>query len=263
LQERGFTEKDWKLFRNKIADWQESYMDRLGKEYIELLSEDVNPSDKFWSLDKRIKEDKKKAGIQLEMSRLNLIYNIVFDDGTDQDVIFPWDKNRLLKNQNIFAHLQDPSIEYYGLKVVGEDERLDNIFKDGELEKASVVKEYLTTGADGKNYKTKFYNLDVIITVGYRVKSQRGVQFRIWATSILKEYIKKGFAMDDERLKELGGGGYFKELLARIRDIRASEKVFYRQVLEIYATSVDYNPKAEVSIQFFKRVQNKYSDIGI
>ena len=134
---------------------------------------------------------------------------------------------------------------------------INNIFKDGELEKASVVKEYLTTGADGKNYKTKFYNLDVIISVGYRVKSQRGVQFRIWATSILKEYIKKGFAMDDERLKELGGGGYFKELLARIRDIRATEKVFYRQVLEIYATSVDYNPKAEVSIQFFKRVQNK------
>lgn len=134
---------------------------------------------------------------------------------------------------------------------------INNIFKDGELEKASVVKEYLTAGADGKNYKTKRYSLDVIISVGYRVKSQRGVQFRIWATSILKEYIKKGFAMDDERLKELGGGGYFKELLARIRDIRASEKVFYRQVLEIYATSVDYDPKAEVSMQFFKRVQNK------
>ena len=134
---------------------------------------------------------------------------------------------------------------------------INNIFKDGELDRASVVKEYLTTGADGKNYKTKFYNLDVIISVGYRVKSQRGVQFRIWATNILKEYIKKGFAMDDDRLKELGGGGYFKELLERIRDIRASEKVFYRQILEIYATSVDYNPNAAVSIQFFKRVQNK------
>lgn len=134
---------------------------------------------------------------------------------------------------------------------------INNIFKEGELEKDSVVKDSLTTGADGKNYKTKFYNLDVIISVGYRVKSQRGVQFRIWATGILKEYIKKGFAMDDDRLKELGGGGYFKELLERIRDIRASEKVFYRQVLEIYATSVDYNPKADVSIQFFKRVQNK------
>lgn len=134
---------------------------------------------------------------------------------------------------------------------------INNIFKDGELDSASVVKEYLTTGADGKNYKTKFYNLDVIISVGYRVKSQRGVQFRIWATNILKEYIKKGFAMDDDRLKELGGGGYFKELLERIRDIRASEKVFYRQVLEINATSVDYNPTAAVSVQFFKRVQNK------
>lgn len=134
---------------------------------------------------------------------------------------------------------------------------INNIFKDGELEKDSVVKEYLTTGVDGKNYKTKFYNLDVIISVGYRVKSQRGVQFRIWATNVLKEYIKKGFAMDDNRLKELGGGGYFKELLERIRDIRASEKVFYRQVLEIYAISIDYDPKAEVSVQFFKRVQNK------
>lgn len=134
---------------------------------------------------------------------------------------------------------------------------ISNIFKDGELDSISVVKEYLTTGADGKKYKTKFYNLDVIISVGYRVKSQRGVQFRIWATNILKEYIKKGFAMDDDRLKELGGGGYFKELLERIRDIRASEKVFYRQVLEIYATSVDYDPTAAVSVQFFKRVQNK------
>jgi hypothetical protein len=102
-----------------------------------------------------------------------------------------------------------------------------------------------------------YYNLDVIISVGYRVKSQRGVQFRIWATGILKEYMRKGFALDDERLKNLGGGGYFKELLERIRDIRASEKVFYRQVLEIYATSIDYDPRAEISIQFFKKVQNK------
>lgn len=103
----------------------------------------------------------------------------------------------------------------------------------------------------------EFYNLDVIISVGYRVKSQRGVQFRIWASGVLKEYMKKGFAMDDERLKNLGGGGYFKELLERIRDIRASEKVFYRQVLEIYATSIDYDPSAEISIAFFKKVQNK------
>ena len=109
----------------------------------------------------------------------------------------------------------------------------------------------------GKTYQVDYYNLDVIISVGYRVKSKRGTQFRIWATNILKEYMKKGFALDDERLKNLGGGGYFKELLERIRDIRASEKVFYRQVLEIYATSIDYDPKAEISIRFFKKVQNK------
>ena len=113
------------------------------------------------------------------------------------------------------------------------------------------------TAADGKTYDVDYYNLDVIISVGYRVKSKRGTQFRIWATGILKEYMRKGFALDDERLKNLGGGGYFKELLERIRDIRASEKVFYRQVLEIYATSIDYDPKAEISVQFFKKVQNE------
>lgn len=140
---------------------------------------------------------------------------------------------------------------------------IKNIFSEGELDEKVVVAEFATTSQHGamegktQNHITKFYNLDVVISVGYRIKSQRGVQFRIWATNILKEYIKKGFAMDDDRLKELGGGGYFKELLERIRDIRVSEKVFYRQVLEIYATSVDYNPTAAVSIQFFKRVQNK------
>lgn len=134
---------------------------------------------------------------------------------------------------------------------------IKNIFEDGELVRNSVVANFATTAADEKTYQVDYYNLDVIISVGYRVKSQRGVQFRIWATNILKEYIKKGFAMDDDRLKELGGGGYFKELLERIRDIRASEKVFYRQVLEIYATSIDYDPKADVSIEFFKKVQNK------
>ncbi|WP_310604282.1 virulence RhuM family protein [Anaerosporobacter sp.] len=137
---------------------------------------------------------------------------------------------------------------------------IKNIFIEGELPRETTVAKFATVQNEGGRQVERaieYYNLDVIISVGYRVKSQRGVQFRMWATSILKEYIKKGFAMDDVRLKELGGGGYFKELLARIRDIRASEKVFYRQVLEIYATSVDYNPKAEVSIQFFKRVQNK------
>jgi len=139
--------------------------------------------------------------------------------------------------------------------VIGKHIR--NIFKEGELEKDSVWAKFAYTAADGKTYQVDYYNLDVIISVGYRVKSKRGTQFRIWASNILKEYMKKGFAMDDERLKNLGGGGYFRELLERIRDIRASEKVFYRQVLEIYATSVDYDPKAEISIQFFQKVQNK------
>lgn len=132
-----------------------------------------------------------------------------------------------------------------------------NIFAEGELVRDSVVAKNATTAADGKSYQIDYYNLDVIISVGYRVKSQRGVQFRIWASRIIKEYMKKGFAMDDQRLKELGGGNYFRELLERIRDIRASEKVFYRQVLEIYATSIDYDPRAEISVEFFKKVQNK------
>lgn len=134
---------------------------------------------------------------------------------------------------------------------------IKNIFLEGELSRNSVVANLATTGSDGKRYHVDFYNLDVIISVGYRVKSLRGTQFRIWATNILKEYMIKGFALDDERLKNLGGGNYFDELLARIRDIRSSEKVFWRKVLEIYATSIDYNPKAESSVQFFKQVQNK------
>lgn len=134
---------------------------------------------------------------------------------------------------------------------------IKNIFNEGELQKNSVVAKFATTGSDGKVYQVDYYNLDVIISVGYRVKSHRGTQFRIWATEILKEYMKKGFALDDERLKNLGGGNYFDELLSRIRDIRSSEKVFWRKVLEIYATSIDYDPKAESSMLFFKQVQNK------
>ena len=132
-----------------------------------------------------------------------------------------------------------------------------NIFNEGELKSNSVVANFATTASDGKNYNIDYYNLDVIISVGYRVKSPRGIQFRIWAMNTLKEYLKKGFVLDDDRLKNLGGGNYFNELLARIRDIRSSEKVFWRKVLEIYATSIDYNPKAEDSILFFKQVQNK------
>ncbi|MFZ4476068.1 MAG: virulence RhuM family protein [Saprospiraceae bacterium] len=136
-------------------------------------------------------------------------------------------------------------------------EHIKHIFEEGELQESAVVRKFRTTAADGKNYEVNYFNLDVIISVGYRVRSFRGTQFRQWATKRLNEYIRKGFTMDDERLKNLGGGGYWKELLQRIRDIRASEKVFYRQVLDIYATSIDYDHKADVSIEFFKKVQNK------
>lgn len=139
--------------------------------------------------------------------------------------------------------------------VIGKHVR--NIFSEGELNKNSVWANFAYTAADGKTYQVDYYNLDVIISVGYRVKSLRGTQFRIWAMQILKEYMQKGFALDDNRLKELGGGNYFDELLARIRDIRSCEKVFWRKVLDIYATSIDYNPSAESSVAFFKQVQNK------
>ena len=132
-----------------------------------------------------------------------------------------------------------------------------NCFREGELAEKQVVKEYLTTANDGKSYKTKHYNLDVIISVGYRVKSHRGTQFRIWATERLREYIIKGFTLNDDLLKQSGGGNYFDELLERIRDIRSSEKVFWRKVLDIYATSIDYDPSTQNSIDFFKTVQNK------
>ncbi|WP_320917119.1 virulence RhuM family protein [Enterocloster bolteae] len=137
---------------------------------------------------------------------------------------------------------------------------IKNIFSEGELLAEATVAKFATVQKEGNRTVERqidFYNLDVIISVGYRVKSLRGTQFRIWATNILKEYMKKGFALDDDRLKNLGGGNYFDELLSRIRDIRSSEKVFWRKVLEIYATSIDYDPKAESSVLFFKQVQNK------
>lgn len=137
---------------------------------------------------------------------------------------------------------------------------IKNVFEEGELLQSSTVANFATVQREGAREverNIEYYNLDVIISVGYRVKSLRGTQFRIWANTVLKEYIKKGFAMDDERLKGNGGGSYWKELLDRIRDIRSSEKVLYRQVLDLYATSVDYNPKSDESIQFFKIVQNK------
>ena len=134
---------------------------------------------------------------------------------------------------------------------------IKNIFDEGELSEISVCKDFLHTASDGKNYKTKSYNLDLIISLGYRVKSQIATQFRIWATQRLREYLIKGFIMDDARLKGEGGGNYWKELLDRIRDIRSSEKALYRQVLDLYATSIDYDPKSNTSIEFFKIVQNK------
>ena len=142
-------------------------------------------------------------------------------------------------------------------------EHISNIFKEGELVEEVVCREFRHTtqhGAiEGKTQEksVKYYNLDVIISVGYRVKSLQGTKFRQWATARLKEYIVKGFTMNDELLKQAGGGNYFQELLARIRDIRSSEKVFWRMVLDIYATSIDYDPKSDMSIQFFQTVQNK------
>src|SRR5262245_19683706 len=139
-------------------------------------------------------------------------------------------------------------------------EHIQNIFKEGELSPDSTVRKFRTVQTEGTREVTRqidFYNLDVISSVGYRVSSHRGTQFRIWATQRLKEYLIKGFTLDDERLKRGGGGNYFDELLARIRDIRSSEKVFWRKVLDIYATSIDYDPGVEASQRFFGAVQNK------
>lgn len=147
--------------------------------------------------------------------------------------------------------------ELYQCSKSNISEHIKHIFEEGELQEEAVVRKFRTTASDGKSYVTNYYNLDMIIALGYRVRSIIATRFRQWATLRLKEYIQKGFTMDDERLKKLGGGGYWKELLERIRDIRSSEKVFYRQVLEIYATSIDYDPRASVSQEFFKKVQNK------
>lgn len=147
--------------------------------------------------------------------------------------------------------------ELYQTSKANVSEHIKNIFSEGELDENSVVRKFRTTAADGKAYLTSYYNLDMIISLGYRIKSRIATQFRRWATERLKEYMIKGFVLDDKRLKELGGGDYWKELLDRIRDIRSSEKVMYRQVLDLYATSVDYDPKSSESIAFFKMVQNK------
>ena len=148
-------------------------------------------------------------------------------------------------------------VQLYQTSKSNVSEHIKHIFEEGELEENTVVRKFRTTAADGKNYNTTYYNLDMIISLGYRIKSSIATNFRRWATERLKEYMIKGFTMDDERLKQLGGGNYWKELLDRIRDIRSSEKVLYRQVLDLYATSVDYDPTSAESVRCFKIVQNK------
>lgn len=164
--------------------------------------------------------------------------------------------NVTFDNETVWLSLDQMAV-LFGRDKSTISRHIRNIFEEHELERKSVVANFATTAADGKTYQVDYYNLDIIISVGYRVKSQRGVRFRIWATGILKEYMRKGFAMDDERLKGQGGGNYWRELLDRIRDIRSSEKVLYRQVLDLYSTSVDYDPHSDEFIKFFKIVQNK------
>jgi hypothetical protein len=176
-----------------------------------------------------------------------ILYHLPEEEGVIQVII---------KDDTMWA-TQKAMAQLFGCSADNVSLHLKNIFASSELDKNSVTEKTSVTAADGKNYQTQFYNLDAIISVGYRVNSAKATKFRIWATSVLKEYIRKGFVLDDNRLKILGGGGYWKELIERIRDIRSSEKVFYRQVLDIYATSIDYDPRADISMDFFKRVQNK------
>lgn len=152
---------------------------------------------------------------------------------------------------------QQQLCDLYQTSKSNVSEHIKHIFEEGELDRDSVVRKFRTTASDGKSYEMTYYNLDMIISLGYRIKSVTATHFRKWATERLKEYIIKGFTLDDERLKGNGGGAYWKELLDRIRDIRSSEKVMYRQVLDLYATAVDYDPKSDISVEFFKMVQNK------
>ncbi len=182
-----------------------------------------------------------------------------FDNG---EIVIYQSKDGLVKidvkmgNETVWLTL-DQMADLFDRNKSTISRHIKNIFEEGELMRDSVVANFATTAADGKIYQVGYYNLDVIISVGYRVKSIVGTHFRQWATQRIKEYMIKGFTMDDERLKNLGGGNYWKELLDRIRDIRSSEKVLYRQVLDLYATSVDYDPKSAESVAFFKIVQNK------
>ena len=184
-----------------------------------------------------------------ELNEQNNFIMYTTDDGQIDIEVRLEDENVWL-TQNSMAELFDTTKQNISLHI-------KNIFEEKELEENSVVKECLTTAKDGKNYKTKFYNLDLIISVGYRVKSIRGTQFRIWANKLIKEYLIKGYNLNVERFKNNGGGPYFEEVLEKIRDIRSSEKVFWRKILDIYATSVDYDAKNEQTREFFRTVQNK------
>ena len=168
-----------------------------------------------------------------------------------------------LENETVWLSLEQMT-RLFGRDKSVISRHIKNVFEDGELVKDEVVAKFATTTKHGaiagksQTHLVDYYNLDMVISVGYRVKSLEGVRFRKWATARIKEYIIKGYTMDDERLKNLGGGKYFYELLNRIKDIRSSEKVLYRQVLDLYSTAIDYNPKAEETIKFFKMVQNKF-----
>ena len=179
----------------------------------------------------------------------NKIIMYTTDDGQVEIEVQVEDENVWL-TQNSMAKLFDTTKQNISLHI-------KNIFDEHELNESSVVKENLTTAKDGKKYKIKFYNLDLIISVGYRVKSIRGTQFRIWANKLIKDYLIKGYNLNIKRFKNNGGETYFEELLEKIRDIRSSEKVFWRKILDIYATSIDYDAKDEKTKEFFKTVQNK------
>ena len=182
------------------------------------------------------------------MNNNNILIYVSKDGNVKVDVNFQNDD--IWMSQEVMANL-------YGTTKNNISMHLNNIFKEEELIKDSVVKVFLTTANDGKKYNILHYNLDAIIAVGYRINSKKATEFRIWATKVLKEYLIKGFTLNDERLKNNGESTYFEELLARIREIKASEKVFWRKILDIYSTAIDYDPKDKLSINFFKTVQNK------
>ena len=184
-----------------------------------------------------------------ELNEQNNFIMYTTDDG-QVDIEVRLEEENVWLTQKSMAELFETTKQNISLHI-------KNIFEDGELQEKTVSKDSLLTAKDGKNYKTKFYNLDLIIAVGYRVKSVRGTQFRIWANKLIKEYLIKGYNLNVKRFKNNGGGTYFEEVLEKIRDIRSSEKVFWRKILDIYATSVDYDVKNEQTRKFFKTVQNK------